>query len=46
MLSEATSPACPAPYVAVGEITPEKRVEIADAFEDFANKLNKSRGAA
>ncbi len=41
MLSEATDPRCPAPYLLpVNEMSDERRAKIADAMANWADKLN------
>jgi hypothetical protein len=43
MLAEASDPACPAPYVPEKYINEEKRKKIADAMNNWADKLNQQR---
>ena len=43
MLSEASAPDCPPPYVPEEFITAEKRKKIADAMTGWADKLNQQR---
>lgn len=43
MLSQASDPACPAPYVPEKYIDEEKRQKIADAMNNWADKLNQQR---
>ena len=44
MLADASSPSCPAPYVASLEISPEARDHIADVMSGWADKLNSAKG--
>lgn len=43
MLSQASEPNCPAPYVSDEYINAEKRKQIADAMNNWADNLNKQR---
>jgi hypothetical protein len=44
MLAEASSPSCPAPYIASLEVSPEARDSIYDVMSSWADKLNSAKG--